>query len=428
MPISLPITRIEGKRKLLIIAAFWPESNATASGVRNWGIIEACQKQDWQVVFASTAKENRFTQLLNEAGVLTQFIAPNDSAFDVWIANEAPDFVLLDQFLIEEQFSWRIRQHSPQTVRILDTQDLHFLRRGRQEAVKQGVALDRVFAADIELEKDETALRELASIYRSDHTLLVSDFEQALLTERFDVPTALLSLCRFFYPAPTHVSAIESRNHFVIIGNFRHPPNADGIRWFRSCLWPKIRKAIPKAQVHVYGAYCSEEFSQAHSEASGFLVKGQAADAVATLSQYLVNLAPLRFGAGIKGKIADGWAAGTPAVTTLIGAEGMSDLGQWGGLIAHSESEFIDAAIHLYQDDEQWRVAQANGFRLLKQLFDKDVESEKLITVLLSLSKNTESIRAKNSVGSLLWHQTLRSTEYFSRWIELKQLVASTRA
>jgi glycosyltransferase involved in cell wall biosynthesis len=105
--------------------------------------------------------------------------------------------------------------------------------------------------------------------------------------------------------------------HFVTIGNFMHKPNVDSILWLKETLWPQIRAQLPSAELHVWGAYAQDRHRHLTNKKQGFFVKGHADDCFDTLSRYRVLLAPLRFGAGIKGKVADSWAVGTPVVTTV---------------------------------------------------------------------------------------------------------------
>src|SRR4051812_23220194 len=168
-----------------------------------------------------------------------------------------------------------------------------------------------------------------------------------------------------------------------MIGNFRHPPNPDGIRWLKARIWPRIRAALPGAEVHIYGAYPSREMMELDAPADGFRVRGPVASAVETLEKYRVALAPLRFGAGIKGKILDAWAAGTPVVTTPIGAEGMMANDAPEGAIAGDEEAFARAAIRLHTEGPAWTEASRQGRRILDGRFGYARQADALIPSLL---------------------------------------------
>jgi glycosyltransferase involved in cell wall biosynthesis len=214
---------------------------------------------------------------------------------------------------------------------------------------------------------------------------------------------------------------------FGFIGNFRHAPNADAVRWLKTELWPAVRRqfaetGLPPPVLHVHGAYPSKEFMQMDRAETGFQVLGPAEDAYAFLAGVRVNLAPLRFGAGLKGKIADGWSVGTPCVATPVAAEGMGD--PFGGLIALGAvpnrppgdvaGEFARACLRLHQDEVTWRECQAQGFATLRNTFSEAAGHPALAEALAKISLEGDLVRR------MLRHHSIQSARHFSRWIEIK--------
>lgn len=414
--------------KVLIIGIVWPEPRSSAAGLRSWTLIRAFRDAGAEVHFASPANEAPDTETLRAQKIPTHAIAPNDPTFDPWILALAPDLVIFDRFLMEEQFGWRVRSQLPQAVCILDTVDLHFLRRAREAAIRQGASIEDSAECRFELITDD-ALREVAAIYRCDLSLLLSDFEIQLLCDansKFRVPRELLTRFELCYgPAPTP-PPFETREHFSVIGNFRHHPNADGVRWLYQEIWPLIRKQLPHARVDIYGAYPPKAMMDLNNERSGFRVLGHAPDQYEMLKKYRVNLAPLRFGAGQKGKIADGWWCGTPTVTTSIGAEGMmlsEASASFGGLIGNDAQTFAQAAVTLSTDPTLWHASQQLGLRFLKERMDHAANAAALMERIQTLRTHLVQHRASNFTGRMLSYHLHRSTEYFSRWIEIKNQV-----
>jgi glycosyltransferase involved in cell wall biosynthesis len=133
-----------------------------------------------------------------------------------------------------------------------------------------------------------------------------------------------------------------------------------------------------------------------------------------------VNLAPLRFGAGIKGKLVQGMRCGTPAVSTVVGAEGIGDVKDFGGAIAESAGEFATAAVKLFQNRSDWRAAQLKGAVAMNQQFNRDKLETKLRARISELRQNLEAHRSKNFIGAMLLHHTLARTKYMAKWIEGK--------
>ena len=404
--------------KLLWIGTVWPEPDASAAGSRTMRLLEACQDAGYEVRFVSPCQENLHQAALESLGIRTARLLPNDSNFDAYISDYKPEIVCFDRFMIEEQFSWRVREHVPDAIRILDTVDLHSLRRERQRSVASG---EQSLAGSL---SDDT-LRELASIYRSDLSLIISRTEASLLKDRFGVPSSLLEVTGFFYPDPLPFHQRDERANIVFIGNGLHAPNVDAVRLLKNTLWKPIRAAltergVPDVELHIYGAYLPQEILQFNNPREGFCVKGKMEDLYGTLKQYRCNLAPLRFGAGLKGKVSDGWMVGTPCVATPIAAEGMSSEERFGGVIEESMEQYPQRVAELYTDKDAWDQAQANGREVLATLFSQAKNARIFQDRLARLIDERAQLREHNIVGSILWYHGLRSTEYFSRWIECK--------
>lgn len=414
-------------RTVLFLGCVWPEPVSSAAGVRTLSLVNTFLAAGWAVHFSAPNPENEFSRHLDALGVKTRVQGPNDSSFDAWISSLSPTVAIFDRFMTEEQFGWRVREHSPATLRVLDTIDLHFLRRAREAALKVGEPLERIFKADFPFFTPGTfghddAIREVSAIYRSDLTLLVSDFEQALLEKRFLTAPELLCRAPFFFPAAGPSPGFSDRKHFVSIGNFRHAPNADSVRWLRDEIWPLVRSALPEAEVHLYGAYPPRSIMELSGP--GFIVKGPANDAVSTLQNYRVSLAPLRFGAGIKGKIADSWRAGLPTVTTPIGAEGMRfPDGSFAGAVTENVRDFVSAAVSLYSDEARWNSCHIDGTRALSSLFDERGNSAIFLNAIETAVREINHRRNRNFTGSMLNYHLHRSTTYMSRWIEEKNRI-----
>ncbi len=420
--------------KVLILGQVWPEPESSAAGRRTWNLIDAFRLEaaalETQIVFASPCRDNEAARRLDRGGIETAAVQANDPAFDDWIATQAFDLVIFDRFPIEEQFGWRIRDRSPRTLHILDTIDLHFVRRARQVAIEAGGGVEQALAPSLDLETPD-AYRELASILRADLTLVVSDWELSLLRNRFAVPAEKLLLLPVLYPEADQLElaltpAFSAREHFASIGNFRHAPNADATRWLRREIWPQVRARLPRAEMHMFGAYPSQEMLQLSAAREGFFVRGVTEHSIETLKKYRVNLAPLRFGAGIKGKIADGWLAGTPPVTTPIGAEGMElRPGVFGGRMATDPGQLAREALRLYSDERSWQEAREVGAQTLRSRLGFAGPARTFARSVAELvAQQNERPGPDFASRMLAWH-SYRSSRYFSKWIEMKNKLQS---
>ena len=406
------------KEHILIIGKVWPEPSSSAAGSRTLQLINLFLEQNWQVSFACAASESDYSFDLKSLGISTLHIVLNDSSFDDLVKNMQPHMVLFDRFTSEEQFGWRVAQNCPNALRILDTIDLHCLRLARQEAIKQ----NRDFSL-LDLNSD-FAKREIASIYRSDVSLMISDYEMDLLINHFKIDNSLLHYVPFLLDPilkkDNQWPSFSEREHFLSIGNFLHEPNWDAVLFLKQFIWPLIRKQLPKAEIHIYGAYPSKKVFDLNNIKEGFLIKGRADSVERVMKKTKVCLAPLRFGAGIKGKLIDAMQFGVPSVTTDIGAEAMHGEFPWNGIIANQPHKFAEAAVELYTNEIKWQQAVENGAQILNNFFLKSNHSDLLIDKLLILKNQLKSHRLSNFIGEMLMHHTVMGTKYMSLWIEAK--------
>jgi len=379
--------------------------------------VDLFLQKGWLITYVSAAAPAEHMADLQSMGVKCKPIEVNSSSFDAFITALQPTVVLFDRYLMEEQFGWRVEKNCPQALRVIETIDLHCLREARHAAFKQGSSFENLDVFT------ETAQREIASIYRSDVSVLISNYEMDLLVNHFKVDASLLHVCPFMLDAAKHTDNLpnfDTRQHFMTIGNFRHAPNWDAVLWLKQSIWPLIRQQLPQAQLHIYGAYTPPKATALHNAKEGFLIKDRADDVNEVMQQARVCLAPLRFGAGIKTKLADAMPNGTPSVTTTIGAEGMFYGLPWGGAITDEPQTFADAAVQLHQDSQAWAQAQEAGFTILKSVFDKKTNGENLMKKITSTQENLAQHRKQNFIGSMLRYHANRSTEFMSRWIEAK--------
>lgn len=404
---------------MLVIGLVWPEPTSSAAGWRIIQIIQLFIQHGFELHFCSAASKSEFSFPLEKLGIKEQVIQLNDSSFNQYVEELNPDYVLFDRFMIEEQYSWRVKEVCPQAIRILDTEDLHFLRQARQDAYKK----NQEFTPDMLY--SDLASREIACILRSDLSLIISTYEMNLLTEQFHIPASILCYLPFQFDASktSQMLGFEERQDFVFIGNFIHEPNWRTVVELKR-LWPSIRKRLGKVELHIYGAYPTQKVWDLNKPAEGFIVKGRAEDAKNTLGKYRVLLAPIPFGAGLKGKFVDAFSAGTPSVSSKIGAEGMMGTEQeWPGFIYETDEDLMDKVVQLYQDEKTWLTAHRKCENILNS-WRKDDQSEVFLARLREVALVLEQHRNRNFIGQILWNNQFASSKYMSLWIEAKQKIS----
>jgi len=403
--------------KLLIIGFVWPEPKSSAAGSRMMQLIHLFLAEGYTITFASPCAKSDNAINLEDLGVTQTSIELNSTLFDDFVLQLKPDVVIFDRFMMEEQFGWRVAQNCPDALRILDTEDLHCLRKAREQANKENESLSKSY-----LFRD-IAKREIASIYRSDISLIISEAKMSLLQSEFSVPERIIHYLPFLINAVTEddketLPLFNNRKHFVTIGNFKHTPNLDSVRFLKEEIWPKIRAQLKDAELHVYGAYASEKAKQYNDEKNGLFIQGFADNVNDVMQKARVCLSPLRFGAGVKGKFFDAMKNGTPFITSKVGAEGIFNADE--NYIVNEVDDIVKIAVALYNDEAPWLQQQELGFNIIEKKFNKTFHVRRFLNKLEDSLTNKETYRLNNFTGAMLNFHTMQSTKYMSRWIEEK--------
>jgi glycosyltransferase involved in cell wall biosynthesis len=403
---------------LLIFGLQFPEPKSTAAGSRMVQLIDLFKEFGYHVHFACAQPPHEFSIDLEKIQVKTEPIQLNDPHVKKILRDIQPQIVVFDRFITEEQFGWMVDDVCPDALKILDTEDLHFLRENREALIKNPEStID-------EFDLTDKAKREIGAIFRCDMTLMISKVEIEILVNKLKLPKDLLC----YLPFIINNNEVDNekkpdfavRRHFISIGNFKHAPNLDMVKHLHKKIWLKIRSEIQDAEWHIYGAYLPQQIREISNKKQGIIVKGRAEDALQTLKNYRVMLAPLRFGAGLKGKCIDSMLAGTPSVTTSIGAEGIAEHKDWPGFVEDDEQKFVNASVELYQNQNIWQDKQKKAFEVLNQNFSKMVFRKQFQEHLKYGLSHLKSIRKNNLTGQLLKYHLHRSTKFMSLWIEEK--------
>ncbi len=399
----------ESFRKLLYIGSVWPEPSSSAAGVRTRQIIKSFlsdPKQKWKILFVSPSSYNSFSKELNGMGVETIRVPTNDPVMQKIVLNMSPDLVIYDRFIVEEQFGWRVREACPNIFEILDTQDLHSLRRNRA-AQKEGKKIDQ-----------RLIYRELASLLKCHWSWVVSDYEKNLLIEKYQVPHQIISHIPFApEKRPEQIPSFSMRKNIAFIGNYRHEPNRDGILWFVKKIWPKVRKCKPKLELHLFGAYVPREISNLENCEMGVQVLGWCEDVSVVLSRYLATVAPLRFGAGIKGKVLESWNVGTPVIGTDVAFEGMGTLDHLDELKIEEDADWEILLSDIVSDPIFWEKMSLLSQGIIEKRFSFGRISK---VIQAGVKKRNQESREKNWFREVLMMESFERSKYFSKWIELK--------
>ncbi len=412
--------------KVLIIGLSWPQPEATGAGIRMVQLISLLRSQGFHITFCSAAAIPETEGYPDLPGVQFTPVKLNHDSFDRFLKSLNPGMVIFDRFLTEEYFGWRVARTLPRALRILDTEDLHSLRHARELAHREGRSFDPTVWRNLDITK-----RELASIFRSDLSLIISRFEMDFLESQIPSLTNRLFYLPFLFAESDFIpkakmKKFSERKDFIFVGNGRHSPNTDAVHYLKREIWPEIRKELPHAGVYVFGAHLSKEITALTDSKQQFYVKGWVPDVSEVLNAARVSLLPLRFGAGLKGKLFEAIRCGTPSAMTSMGAEGTALAGM-SSFLGDDPESFASIAVSLYTDEGLWKDLQKKGVSVLRKDFSKEGFQKSFSSKVDFLFHNLEKHREDNLIGSILLHHTMASTRYLSKWIGLKEAVAKKK-
>ncbi|MGE0682348.1 MAG: glycosyltransferase, partial [Candidatus Binatia bacterium] len=261
---------------------------------------------------ADPALPSKYIDSLHEVGI--DIVQTNSElAHERFLQEKGSQFTLayLHRFDVAERCIALLRFHAPRTVLIFNNADMHFLRMQRQARLT-GMAEHLAFAESIKK-------REMSVSRAVDCTLICNLQEQEIL--RQEAPDALSHYLPWIIEACIEpLPAYRDRTDLMFIGGFNHPPNLDGVLWFLSEVFPTVQQLLPEVRLHIYGSAIPASLIELASDR--VVIGGHVADLAVAFDRHRVSIAPLRFGAGFKGKLAASLAHGVPSVVTPIGAEG----------------------------------------------------------------------------------------------------------
>ncbi|RZA09303.1 MAG: glycosyltransferase [Proteobacteria bacterium] len=399
------------KKSAALFVYVWPEPRSSAAGIRTHELARILQSEGYEVQAYSGCAANEAMAEWEALGVKCHLAPSNDSAVEGLLAAQDPGLVIYDRFVMEEHFGWRLRARWPGALHLIDTQDIHAIRRARERMLKRGAAPHELKSPSEE-DLGEDLLRELASLHRADACLVVSSFEKEWLIGQGYDARRVHHLPFSADPAAGNPSYSE-RTGFCMLGNFRHAPNLDSVNFLVREIWPALREKIPQAALFLYGAYPPAQVSCLDGK-KGIRVPGPVVDHRRALQKHRVLLAPLRFGAGIKGKVLEAWACGTAVAGTPIAFEGLSPE-QGVGL----GDEFLARAFALHENEEDFISATRQGKSILETSFTGEAVRASLMGFLARAFHERLAFRGQLT-GRMLRLQQNNATKYFSLWIEAK--------
>jgi putative sugar O-methyltransferase len=285
---------------------------------------------------------------------------------------ERIETVVLCRAYIAEKYIDLVRTFAPSAKIVFNMVDVHFMRLEREAALTSNKAL-AIEAADMKKS-------EYASIAKSDATIVVSSFEQQLLSK--EIPGAKVHLIPLVREVPKEldVPGFDARADMMFVGTYQHPPNVDAVVFFAKEVWPLVRARVPDARFLIVGSQVTpvvEKLAGAGIEVLGFVE-----DLDPLMARCRLSVAPLRFGAGIKGKVGTALQAGLPTVATTIAVEGTPIIPGEHVLVADTPEDFAEAVVRAYTDPALWNALSKAGFQFVKDDYSFETNIRRITTLL----------------------------------------------
>ncbi|MDR0770527.1 MAG: glycosyltransferase [Burkholderiales bacterium] len=361
--------------RVLVLDACMLTPDRDSGSLRMWHLLRLLAQPGRKVTFAASSLEYRapYVGQLQAEGIEVLHL-PYFNAIEAFLqarGNEY-DVIVLSRLEVAAQWLAAARKWAPQAFVVYDTVDLHFLRAEREAEVLN--------SATARAQAEAQRKQELRLIRAADRAWVVSPAEQKLLTPL--APDAKIAVLSNIHEPKPAGRAFGERAGLLFIGSFRHPPNVDAMLWYGREVLPQVRQLLPGVVTTIIGGDLPASVKAL--AADDVVVAGYIEDIVPYFTETRVSIAPLRYGAGVKGKVNQAMSYGVPVVATPIAAEGMHLTDGHDVLIADDARAFAEAIARAYRDETLWQQLSAAGRANIEAHFSHEVAAQELERTLES--------------------------------------------
>ena len=360
-------------RHVLIVDAYTPTPDQDSGSLRMLNVMRLLREAGWRVSFLpdNWAHAEKYTNALQALGVEALYHPFfNDPA--AWLRDngDSLDAAILSRHYVASKYLDLLRHYAPRASVIFDTVDLHYLRERRSAELAGSAELAR--------QAEATRDAELKLMRECDISLVVSPVEQALLAH--EVPQARIEVLSNVHEIHGLRRDYSERADLVFVGGFQHPPNIDAMQWFVAEVFPLVLAHAPRMKLHVIGSKIVDAVRELASD--NVIVHGYVEDIAPFMDNCRISIAPLRVGAGVKGKVNMAMSYGLPVVATATAVEGMHVEAGRDVLVADAPGDFADAILRLHDDETLWNTLSANGLANVRSHFSFEAARTALARIL----------------------------------------------
>ena len=365
-------------KNILVIDRYVPTPDRDAGSYRMHNLLKIMVDLGHNVTFIgdNLAKFEYYTKTLQQLGVEVIY-EPFIGSIEGYLRENGKffDIVILSRAHIAIKHFHAARRLCNKAKIIFDTVDLQFLREQRRAAIENN---KMVLKEAKKLKKLELTMAAL-----SDVTLVVSPIEKDIL--RKENPSLRVEMISLIHEVKEIRNPFSARKDIMFLGGFEHTPNVDAVKWFVQEIFPYVKKNIPDLKFYVVGNEPTQEIKSLASE--DIIITGYVESVAPYFENCRVSISPLRYGAGVKGKINQSMSYGLPVVTTSIGAEGIGLIDGTNALIADDPEKFADKILSLYNNIELWNEISRNSIDNIKKNFSYEASKERIQCLIENISK-----------------------------------------
>ncbi|MGQ9646094.1 MAG: glycosyltransferase [Thermodesulfobacteriota bacterium] len=400
------------KENILVIDPFLPMFDRASGSLRLFHILKSLIRMNYHVTFIarSPARANFYLPILQDLGIEAyagdrsglEHVGSNEIAPDVDLEKILTErqykIVILDFWNLAEDYLPLVRRYSPASKIIVDSVDIHFLREMREAETKRD--------GELKAKALRNKKREMAVYQQADRVWVVTPDDKKAI-EGF-IQGKPIDVIPNVHEKIDDKKIYGETKDLLFVGNFNHRPNIDAVHFFCKEVFPSILQELKDVTLFVVGNNPPDEIEALASE--HIVVTGYVPDLTPYLRNARISVNPLRYGAGMKGKIGEALSWGLPVVTTSVGAEGMGLVDGHDALIADAPDGFAAQVVRLYRDEALWNQLSLNGKRTVESQWSPEAIQKRLVSVF----KKIDSLGEKVSIVVL----TFNELEYTKRCVE----------
>jgi len=364
------------RHRVLLVEACMLTPDQDSGSLRTSRLLGLLRSLGCKVTFAAANLERRepYVRELQQAGVEVLF-APYVASIEELLRERGGDFdvVVLARYYVAARYIDTVRRHAPKATLVFDTLDLHFLRNRRLARLEADAALAQSAEAIYRQEVD--------CFTRCDVTWVVSEVEREIVLR--EAPGSSVAVVSNIHEPAERVSPFAEREGLLFVGGFRHPPNVDAAIWLAGEIMPILRELLPGVPAYVIGS----NMPRSVAELAGIEAVGFVEDLEPWLARCRVSISPLRYGAGVKGKVNQAMSRGLPVVATSMSLEGMHLVEAEEVLVADEPRAFAEAVARVYRDEATWNRLSRAGLANVERHFSPGVARRALEGLLEAVGR-----------------------------------------